>query len=418
MVNYSICKRDTNSLSHLPRDFVQVSSEKSNNNNEQGFLQILLFINKRPGSQEQIQAIRKSLNNLKIDYDYPFEFQVIDVEEQPYMAEHFKLIATPALLKIYPEPRQTLTGTDLIAKLEYWWPRWQRSIAEYWHTHNSQPQSKQVSDQKLSVSSIDCAVELMQMSDEIFRLKQEKEQLQAQLRFKDRIVAVLAHDLRNPLTAVSLALETLASTQKTANSANSEFPRSSTTLMERLIKQALYQVRTIDRMITDILERPRGKSTELHIQPEKLDVGALCSEVIISFRDRLKSKDLQLKTDIPHDLPLVYADRERIRQVIVNLLDNAIKYTPKQGEVQVLILDRTTQKIQVTISDSGPGIPKENRNRIFEDSFRLKRDESQEGYGIGLALCQRIILSHYGKIWVDSSPNNGSCFHFTLPVYR
>ncbi|WP_094673435.1 ATP-binding protein [Hydrocoleum sp. CS-953] len=55
---------------------------------------------------------------------------------------------------------------------------------------------------------------------------------------------------------------------------------------------------------------------------------------------------------------------------------------------------------------------------MFEDSFRLKRDESQEGYGIGLALCRRIILSHYGKIWVDSSPNNGSCFHFTLPVYR
>ncbi|NEP86903.1 MAG: histidine kinase [Okeania sp. SIO2C2] len=418
MVNYSICKRDANSLSHLPRNFLQVSSEKSNNNNnsnEQGFLQILLFINKRPGSQEQIQAIRKSLNNLEKDYDYPFEFQVIDVQEQPYMAEHFKLIATPALLKIYPEPRQTLTGTDLIAKLEYWWPRWQRSIAEYWQTHNSQPQSKQVVNQKLSVSSIDCAAELMQMSDEIFRLKQEKEQLQAQLRFKDRIVAMLAHDLRNPLTAVSLALETLESTQKTVNS---EFPRSSPTLMERLIKQARYQVRVIDRMITDILERPRGKSTQLQIQPEKLDLGALCREVIISFRDRLKSKDLHLKTDIPNDLPLVYADRERIRQVIVNLLDNAIKYTPKQGKIQVLILDRTTQKIQVTICDSGPGIPKENHGRIFEDSFRLKRDESQEGYGIGLALCQRIILSHYGKIWVESSPNNGSCFQFTLPVYR
>ena len=415
MVNYSICRIDANSLSYLPRDFVQVSSEKSNNNHEQGFLQILLFINKRPGSQEQIQAIRKSLKNLKKDNDYPFEFQVIDVEEKPYMAEHFKLIATPALLKIYPEPRQTLTGTDLIAKLEYWWPRWQRSIAEYWRINNSQPQSKQVVNQKLSVSSIDCAAELMKMSDEIFRLKQEKEQLQAQLRFKDRIVAMLAHDLRNPLAAVSLALETLESTQKTANS---EFPRNSPTLIERLIKQARYQVSAIDRMITDILERPRGKSTQLQIQPEKLDLGALCSEVIISFRDRLKSKDLQLKTDIPNDLPLVYADRERIRQVIVNLLDNAIKYTPKQGQIQVLILDRTTQKIQVTICDSGPGIPRENHGRIFEDSFRLKRDESKEGYGIGLALCQRIILSHYGKIWVESNLRNGSCFKFTLPVYR
>ncbi|WP_094673434.1 histidine kinase [Hydrocoleum sp. CS-953] len=412
MVNYSLPLRqqDTNRPSHLPRDFVKVSSEKSNND---GFLQLLLFINKRPGSQEQIQAIRKSLSKLKTDY--PFEFNVIDVGEQPYMAEHFKLIATPALLKIHPEPRQTLTGTNLVAKLEYWWPRWQRSLKESRYEDNSQCESQQAISEKLSASSISCAAELMQMSDEIFRLKREKEQLQAQLKFKDRIIAMLAHDLRNPLTAVSLALETLESTQKTAKN---ELLKSSTSLVERLTKQARYQVRVIDRMITDILERPRGKNAKLHIQPEKLDVGALCYEVKMQFRDRMRSKNLQLRTDIPNDLPLVYADRERIRQVIVNLIDNAIKYTPKEGEIQIIVLDRTTQKVQVTVCDSGPGIPKENRDCIFEDSFRLKRDESQEGYGIGLALCRRIILSHYGKIWVDSSPNNGSCFHFTLPVYR
>ncbi len=412
MVNYSLPLRqqDTNSPSHLPRDFVKVSSEKSNNDE---FLQLLLFINKRPGSQEQIQAIRKSLSKLKTDC--PFEFNIIDVGEQPYMAEHFKLIATPALVKIHPEPKQTLTGTNLVAKLEYWWPRWQRSLKESRYNDSSQCESKQVIGDKLSASSISCAAELMQMSDEIFRLKREKVQLQAQLKFKDRIIAMLAHDLRNPLTAVSLALETLESTQKKAKS---ESVKSSPTLVERLIKQARYQVRVIDRMITDILERPRGKSTKLQIQPEKLDVGALCYEVKMQFRERLKSKKLQLITDIPSDIPLVYADRERIRQVIVNLLDNAIKYTPKEGEIQIIILDRTTQKVQVTICDSGPGIPKENRDLIFEDSFRLKRDESQEGYGIGLALCRRIILSHYGKIWVDSSANNGSCFHFTLPVYR
>ena len=412
MLNYSLPVRqqDTNNPSHLPRDFLQVSLEKSNN---EGFLQLLLFINKRPGSQEEIQAIRKSLSNFKTDY--PFEFNIIDVGEQPYIAEHFKLIATPALLKTHPEPKQTLTGTNLVAKLEYWLPRWQRSLVEYSQSYNSLPQSQKVISEKSSSSSINCTAELMQMSDEIFRLKQEKEQLQAQLKFKDRIIAMLAHDLRNPLTAVSLALETLESTQKRANS---ELTKSSPTFAEQLIKQGRYQVRLIDRMITDILERPIGTSTKLQIQPDKLDLEALCLEVKIQFRDRLKSKYLRLRTDIPSDLPLIYADGERIRQVIVNLLDNAIKYTPKEGEIQIIVLDRTTQKVQVTVCDSGPGIPKENRDRIFEDSFRLKRDESTEGYGIGLALCRRIILSHYGKIWVDSSPNNGSCFHFTLPVYR
>ena len=160
MVNYSLSVRqqDTNSPSHLPRDFAQVSLEKSNN---EGLLQLLLFINKRPASQEQIQNIRKFLSNLKIDY--PFEFNIIDVGEQPYMAEHFKLIATPALLKTYPEPRQTLTGTNLVTKMEYWWPRWQRSLAEYWHSYKSPPKSQEVVSEKLSLSSIGYVAELMQM---------------------------------------------------------------------------------------------------------------------------------------------------------------------------------------------------------------------------------------------------------------
>lgn len=121
--------------------------------------------------------------------------------------------------------------------------------------------------------------------------------------------------------------------------------------------------------------------------------------------------------DIPSDLPSVYADPERIKQVLINLLDNAVKYTPEHGTLQIGILHRTTQKVQVSIGDDGPGIPKENQQSIFEDRFRLKRDETKDGYGIGLGLCKRVVQAHYGQIWVDSSPQQGSCFHFTLPVY-
>jgi two-component system clock-associated histidine kinase SasA len=117
-------------------------------------------------------------------------------------------------------------------------------------------------------------------------------------------------------------------------------------------------------------------------------------------------------------LPSVLADKERVRQVIVNLLDNAIKYTPAGGTISLSILHRTTQKVQVSVCDNGPGIPMENQERIFEDHFRLERDEKKEGYGIGLSLCQRIIRAHYGQIWVDSTDNHGSCFQFTLPVFR
>jgi two-component system clock-associated histidine kinase SasA len=116
-------------------------------------------------------------------------------------------------------------------------------------------------------------------------------------------------------------------------------------------------------------------------------------------------------------LPLVFADEERIRQVLMNLLGNAIKYTPVGGKITFAALYRTTQKTEISITDTGPGIPSDLRDRIFEDEYRIERDDSQEGYGIGLSLCKRIIRAHYGQIWVDDAGKQGSCFRFTLPVY-
>lgn len=383
-------------------------------------LQLLLFVDRRPSSSEQIRQIRSSLKQLRAEY--PFALQVIDVAEQPYLAEHFRLVATPALIKIHPEPRQTLAGSNLVAQLQGWWPRWQRSVEEYLSTQaqdETNPSGEPAAEppsRPNPINAIAYATELVKLSDELFRLKQEKEELQAQLRFKDQIIAMLAHDLRNPLTAASIALETLEMSYNTQDSQGTS--RLTPSLMAQLLKHARTQTRAIDRMITDILQAARGTSSELHIFPQKLDLRLLCLDVLENLTDRLQAKDQKLETDIPSDLPQVYADEERVRQVLVNLLDNAAKYTPIGGTIQVSVLHRTTQKVQVSICDNGPGIPEENRERIFEDHFRLKRDEAQEGYGIGLSLCQRVVRAHYGQIWVDSVPNQGSCFHFTLPVYR
>lgn len=375
-------------------------------------LQLLLFVDKRPSSREQTRHIRKSLQALKADCD--FELQVIDVGEQPDLAEHFKLVATPSLLKIHPDPRQTLAGSNLIAQLEHWWPRWQLSVEEY-AAQQSAAATVATGPNQTGIFSVACAAELVQLADEVFRLKQEKEHLQEQLQLKDRIIAMLAHDLRNPLTAASLALETLESGQKVKDG---DAPRLTPSLAARLMKQARGQIRTVDRMIADILQAARGTNAQLHIEPKKIELDAICQDVIAQFEDRFQAKSLILETDIPKDLPLVYADPDRIQQVIANLLDNATKYTPDRGTVSISILHRTAYKVQVSIGDSGPGIPQENLQSIFEDRFRLQRDESKDGYGIGLSLCQRIVRAHYGQIWVDSKADKGSCFHFTLPVGR
>ena len=422
---------------------MQAFSEKQSS--DEMLLQLLLFIDKRPSLRDRIRQIREALKDLRTAY--PFELEVIDVSEQPYLAEHFRLVATPTLIKIHPEPRQTLAGSDLVAQLQHWWPYWQRSVetvlfndrdqsslSEHLEAVKGETNAEDIgssasveaddpsasgkglsSRSSSTLGTLARSAELIQLTDEVFRLKQEKAKLEHQLRFKDEIISMLAHDLRNPLTAASIALETLEMGHSITEGWSS---RLTPTLTAQLLKHARTQTRAIDHMITDILQAARGTSGELRIVPQKMDLGKLCLEIIAYLQDRFQAKSQRVAHDIPSDLPSVYADNDRVRQVLVNLLDNAFKYTPVGGSIVISILHRTTQKVQVSVCDNGPGIPEENRDRIFEDHFRLERDEAKEGYGIGLSLCQRIIRAHYGQIWVDSTPNTGSCFHFTLPVCR
>ncbi len=363
-------------------------------------LQLLLFIDKRSSSKEQLRQVQDYLETLR--ETCAFELQIIDIEDQPYLAEYFKLVITPALIKILPEPRQILAGHNLVAQLTECWPHWQHAMA----ISETRPSSQNALAQ---------SVQAMKLSDEIFQLRQENEALQEQSNFKDRIIAMLAHDLRNPLTAAAIALETLEGQWETSKPPQMVLPPET---MARLAHHARSQMQVIERMITNLLDASRGKSSELKIRPRKMDLGALCPLIVETVQAKADAKAQHIKMDVPPDLPYVHADSDHIHQVLINLLDNAIKYTPEGGKIKLCILHRTTQKVQISIFDDGPGIPLEKQKAIFHHAFRLERDEFKEGYGIGLALCQRIIRAHYGQIWVDSTPNEGSCFNFTLPVYR
>jgi two-component system, OmpR family, clock-associated histidine kinase SasA len=372
-------------------------------------LQLLLFVDNRSASKNNTQRIQAYLESLKAEY--AFELQAIEIDKQPQLVEYYKLVATPALVKIAPAPRQTLAGSNLVEQLKKWWPRWQLEL--------HQLEVKSLQDEETSemvaidkFKSVNYSAELIRLSDEIFRLQREKEELAEQLRFKDQVLAMLAHDLRSPLTAASIAVETLEI------AATKEDSDRITQLKEQLYKQARKQFRIMNRMITNILQASKSMSAEFSVEPRPLQLQDVCQDVLSQLSSRIAEKSQKLIEDIPGDLPEVYGDEELIRQVLVNLLENAIKYTPEGGEISLSILHRTSQKIQVSVGDTGPGIPSEKQERIFEGHFRLKRDREKEGYGIGLALCRKVIRVHYGQIWVDSSPNKGSCFHFTLPVYR
>lgn len=383
-----------------------------------GPFKLLLFIDKRPNSTEQVRQVRQHLKRLPGSEQIGLD--IVDMTDQPYMAEHFKLVATPALIRVWADKHQILAGSDIAGQLDHWWPRWQREVeaeeAEDARQTSGLARAAITPDEgSIIVDAVAQSTDILRLGDEVFRLKQETESLKAQIAFKDRIIAMMAHDLRNPLTAASIALETLELAFAPNNRQAKKFTPE---LITHLLKTTKVQIRTINSMIAEILQAARGPSANLQISPERLNLQALCTKVTDSFQPKLNTKKQVIDTDIPQDLPYVYADADQVQRVLTNLIDNAIKYTPANGQIGITALHRTTEKVQISIRDTGPGIPRDNQKIIFQENFRLKRDQTEDGYGLGLALCQRIIQAHYGQIWVDSKKGEGSCFHFTLPVYK
>jgi two-component system, OmpR family, clock-associated histidine kinase SasA len=380
-------------------------------------LQLLLFLDERMTSYIHNQEIRDKLAILNTDHS--FELQVVDVGKQPDLAEHYRVIATPALLKLYPAPRQILAGSNLSDQIDNWWDRWQEELGDSGggltnYGESVSPESPPT-EQLLLSDSIGYVSKLIKLTDEIFTLKQEKEALLDRLNLQDRAMSVLAHDLRNPLTATALALGTLEIIHNPQDyRANALDP----VAIAKLIERARTQLQAIDRLVTEILQPLTTDSSQFALRPQKLDLTQLILAVVSQLDTQFQAKSQVITTDIPQDLPFVYGDADRLRQTIANLLDNASKYTPDRGHIHISALHRTAQTIQVSIADTGLGVPAENQKRIFQDRIRLDRDLSQSGYGIGLSVCQHIVRAHYGQIWVESAPGKGSVFNFTLLVHQ
>ncbi|MGQ9866622.1 MAG: histidine kinase, partial [Pseudanabaenaceae cyanobacterium] len=346
-------------------------------------IQLVLFIDDRPKAWELVEAVQAFLT---ADTEHPSTLRVVRVGEQPQLAEHFRVVLTPTLVHLVGKNRNVIAGKDLLTKLRNVWETWTRQAP------TPPPLDALPATQ-------------LQIADELFRLQQENAQLTERLQFQERILAIVAHDLRNPLAAISLAVETLETSGD----------RLSPEKTQELLRYARQQVKLSDNLITDMLE---AGAANFMPQLVRVDLGQLCRETLadLSLQAAIAAKNQTLTSDIPPDLPTIFGDAEQLRLVFNNLLDNASKYTPPDGHIALRALHRTMHKVEVTVTDTGPGIPVELRERIFEHSYRLQ-PQATTGYGIGLATCQRIVRAHYGRIWVDSAGKQGSCFHVVLPIF-
>lgn len=217
---------------------------------------------------------------------------------------------------------------------------------------------------------------------------------------RDELMGIIAHDLRSPLAAITMRAELLGATTSDSKAREHAAAINDTaTRMAELLKTML-----------DVTVIEAGKFT-IHEAP--CDVDRLVQQVLDTYSLAATSKQVQLESFVSEPGLVVMADRERIIQVISNLVGNAIKFTPKGGRV-MLAVDRGDDGVAFSVSDTGPGIALENLTRIFERYWKGE-SRSVKGTGLGLFIARSIIDAHRRTLAVESSPGNGATFHFTLP---
>lgn len=181
----------------------------------------------------------------------------------------------------------------------------------------------------------------------------------------------------------------------------------------------LAQSERLGRLVDQLLELSRFESGDVPLHPERVPVGPLISRVLSEIEVARADRAVTLEEQVPGDLPPLYADPERVHQVLFNLLDNALRFTPPGGRVTVTASARDGS-VDIAVADTGPGIAPEHLPRLFERFYRIDtaRSRDEGGTGIGLAIARSVVEAHGGRIWAESEPGKGAVFTFELPIER
>lgn len=241
------------------------------------------------------------------------------------------------------------------------------------------------------------ALGILRDLSEVYRIEQEVNQF----------VANVSHELKAPLTSIKGYIETLL-----------EGTMKDTDVCQRFLQIINEETNRMARLIIDLLQVSSFPEKGGMLALEPLDLAQLIQEITQPFMELVKRKNLSVKIDLPPQLPLILADRDRLLQVLVNLIDNAIKFTGIKGEGEITISAQAKEEmIEVKIADSGIGIPAQEQEKIFERFYRIKEGPGAllGGTGLGLSIVKQIINAHGGEIGVESQKGRGSVFFFTIP---
>jgi histidine kinase len=239
------------------------------------------------------------------------------------------------------------------------------------------------------------------------RFNQMAEKLNQVESMRRRLIGDVSHELRTPLTAIKGSVEGLMDGILPAN--------------EETYQQIHAETDRLNRLVDDLQELSRVESRAYELDIQSVDLLSLVGTVSKRLGPQAESKRISLDSDLSPDLPQVLADQDRIIQVLTNLTNNALQYTPEGGKIKISA-QRQNGEIQVSVRDTGVGIPPEHVDRIFDRFYRVDKSRSRQsggGSGIGLTIARALVEAHGGRIWVESvGEAQGSVFHFTLPVAK
>jgi len=226
----------------------------------------------------------------------------------------------------------------------------------------------------------------------------------------DGMISHVSHELRTPLASLTQLLSIVL--DELAGPINPE--------QREFLEICLRNARQLRGMITDLIDVMRVQNGKLRMTPRPLELSAVIEEVARSQRPAAQAKGVSIESSCDA-LPSVLADEVCARQVLANLVDNAIKYTPEGGEIEIIAARDANDRafVRIAVRDSGSGVAPEARERIF-DCMQQEQDDdwrSRKGLGIGLYLCKELVTRHGGRIWVESERAKGSSICFTLPVF-
>lgn len=259
----------------------------------------------------------------------------------------------------------------------------------------------------LAVQNAALVVELKNNNDEMAAANEKLRELDA---LKSKFLSVATHELRTPLSII------LGYNSMLAESLHDRLTAEEKQTLDESVAACKRLIRLVNSML-DLNQIQAGKMPMNFTRP---DLRRVVNGVIALFQPTARKRDLRLTVEFPARLPRACVDAERIQQVLINLVGNAVKFTPPRGLITVSVRHQPQQKsVEIAVRDSGIGIPEHDQARIFDEFAQVHRQAARrqrEGSGLGLAIAKRIVEAHEGAIEVRSSPGKGSTFTFRLPV--